>query len=258
MADFPSMPLWTDAYIGDTQHLTNEEHGVYLRLLMFAWRTQDCSLPNDDKRLAIMVGVTGGKWAKLKPTIMEFWALDGDVWRQKKLTKERAYAEKMRAQKVAAGRASAKAKALKDNDAELTAVPTAGATAEQLPIPIPTVNEDTNVSSPQKKPARRKSRMREDAAISEGQYRAAGKRGLSSREAEAQFQKFKNDAIAKGKAFVCWDRAFVTWLDSPYFRLILSNLTPINGGQNESPRNADRLQRIVTAAAEGTSGQGWG
>lgn len=32
MAEFPALPLWTDAYIGDTAHLTNEEHGVYLRL----------------------------------------------------------------------------------------------------------------------------------------------------------------------------------------------------------------------------------
>lgn len=93
MADFPALPLWTDAYIADTTHLTNEEHGVYLRLLMFAWRSPGCSLPDDDHRIAIMVGVTPKKWATLKPTIMAFWRLEQGFWVQKKLTAQRVFVE---------------------------------------------------------------------------------------------------------------------------------------------------------------------
>lgn len=255
MADFPQMPLWTDAYIGDTQHLTNEEHGVYLRLLMFAWRSPDCSLPADDKRIAIMVGLTPGRWAKLKPTIMAFWWLDGNAWRQKKLTKERAYAEKKRKQKISAGKASAEAKSRKSNDTETTDVGadvvTESATAEQLPNPnpIPTV-EEGKPSSPRK----RKTRIKETDEISDGQIKAAAKRNLSLIEAEAQFQRFKNDALAKGKTFLDWDRAFVTWLDSPYFKPI----TTINGGHHDAPSKADRLQRTIAAAAAGTSREDWG
>lgn len=131
MAEFPSMPLLTDAYIADTQHLTNEEHGVYFRLLMFAWRTKTCSLPNDDKRLATMVGVTAGKWAKLKPIIMGFWSLENEQWTQKKQLSQRAFVEKSRKQKSFAGKASAKAKSLKTKDQDLTAAPTAKPTARQ-------------------------------------------------------------------------------------------------------------------------------
>jgi hypothetical protein len=43
MAEFPALPLWTDAYLGDTRHLSQSEHGAYLLLLITAWRTPNCS-----------------------------------------------------------------------------------------------------------------------------------------------------------------------------------------------------------------------
>lgn len=137
MAEFPALPLFTDAYIADTAHLTNEEHGVYLRLLMFAWRTKTCSLPDDDARLALMVGVTKGKWAKIKPQIMSFWDMSDDGWKQKKLSSQRDFVEKNREQKRIAGKASARAKSLQSLDVSATAEPTAEPTARQQPIPIP-------------------------------------------------------------------------------------------------------------------------
>lgn len=91
---------------------------------------------------------------------------------------------------------------------------------------------------------KKKTRIPENAVISEAQIRAAAKRGHSLPEAEAQFQRFKNDALAKGKLFLCWDRAFVTWLDSPYFKPI----TAINGGQNEHSKPDPTLDAIAIAA----------
>ncbi|MBN9031632.1 MAG: hypothetical protein BGO05_20805 [Rhizobiales bacterium 63-7] len=141
MADFPALSLWTDAYIADTQHLTNEEHGVYLRLLMFAWRSKECGLPDDDRRLALMVGVGAKKWAALKPVVMSFWTLKGGLWTQKRLTAERDFVERRCEQKRAAGFASSKAKALKRNNVTPTAVAeplvTEVPTDRQQPIPTP-------------------------------------------------------------------------------------------------------------------------
>jgi len=148
MAQFPILPIWTDAYIADTQHLTNEEHGVYLRLLMFAWRTVECALPDDDRRLALMVGVTAKKWAALKPVVMKFWMLSEGAWTQKKLTAEREKVERTREQKVAAGFASSRSKGLKNNDRASTAVvqplPTAHPTADQLSISISTEEDKSS------------------------------------------------------------------------------------------------------------------
>ena len=89
MAEFPYLPLWTDAYLADTVHLTNEEHGIYLRLLMAAWRTVDCALPMDDRRLARTVGLSLNEWAAVKETILEFFTLEDGRYKQKRLFRER-------------------------------------------------------------------------------------------------------------------------------------------------------------------------
>ena len=33
----PSLPLFTDTFSAETVHLSNEEVGIYIRLLCFAW-----------------------------------------------------------------------------------------------------------------------------------------------------------------------------------------------------------------------------
>lgn len=101
MSDLPMMPLFVDAYRTDTTHLTVEEHGAYLLLMMEAWRRPTCALPDDDKLICRMLGITPARWAKLKPTVMGFWDYDGRSkhWVQKRMRKERDYVEKNRAKK---------------------------------------------------------------------------------------------------------------------------------------------------------------
>lgn len=116
MTAFPSLPLFTDAYIADTTHLTMEEHGAYLRLLMFAWRSKGCRLPNDDVKLARMLGISTARWLKLKPTVMDFWTLVGGFWSQRRLTKEHAFVTEKVKKRRAAGKLGGRPKSLIDND----------------------------------------------------------------------------------------------------------------------------------------------
>lgn len=88
MAEFPALPLWTDAYLADTTHLTAIEHGAYLLLLMAMWRTGDCRLPNDDRALARYAKVNAGQWSRMKATIMAFFKVDGDHIIQGRLSDE--------------------------------------------------------------------------------------------------------------------------------------------------------------------------
>ena len=85
------LPLFGSDYLADTRHLTTEEHGAYLLLMMAAWRQDDCGLPLDDKKLARIVGLTVRKWDAIKGTILEFWSVENGRIYQGRLRKEHTF-----------------------------------------------------------------------------------------------------------------------------------------------------------------------
>jgi uncharacterized protein YdaU (DUF1376 family) len=120
MAEFPAMPLWTDAYLGDTSHLTTIEHGAYLLLLIAMWRTSEKRLPSDDKLLARYARCTAGQWARMKPILMAFFKANGGFITQSRLTDE-ANAVRQHSRKQSD---KAKARWLKDKETpDAAAVP---------------------------------------------------------------------------------------------------------------------------------------
>lgn len=107
MAEFPAMPLWTDAYLGDTRHLTTFEHGAYLLLLIVAWRSPEGTLPDDDRTLARYAGCTRAQWARIAPTIRAFFKVENGRLLQSRLNDERKAVRQKRESQAANGRASA-------------------------------------------------------------------------------------------------------------------------------------------------------
>lgn len=89
MAEFVAMPLWTDAYLGDTTHLSTLEHGAYLLLLITAWRTRDGKLPNNDKLLAKYSRLSDAQWKRIKPVLEPFFKVTSSNWMQGRLMDER-------------------------------------------------------------------------------------------------------------------------------------------------------------------------
>lgn len=101
MAEFPSLPLFTDALIADTNHLSHEEFGLYMRVLILMWRTPGCRIPNDknwiEKRLAYAAaGPLFSNYNKIEETLSEFCQCDGNWWTQKRLSKEYEYVKNQR------------------------------------------------------------------------------------------------------------------------------------------------------------------
>lgn len=68
----PFMQLYVADYLGDTRHLTTEQHGAYLLLLMTMWRS-DGVLPDDDRKLARIAGCTVSRWSKIKDDVLAFF-----------------------------------------------------------------------------------------------------------------------------------------------------------------------------------------
>lgn len=242
-------PLWVDAFQRDTQHLAADEVGAYMLILMAMWTRETCDFPDDDRRLAAVSRVSTRLWkSRIGPVIREFLTAENGSLVSQRLRKEAAYTERQCTEQSNRKKGEKTPKALKRNKQASTADISTDATTDipaeqptQLPN-YPTV-EDTDVSSsPNLK--KRKTRIPENAVISEAQIRAATKRGHSIPEAEAQFEKFKNDALAKGKLFLDWDRAFVTWLDSEYFRPVYPKHTSTPGGDHDNRDSTSRTNPV--------------
>lgn len=92
MAEFPALPLFTDAILADCSHLSDAEMGRYIRILMLMWRAPNCRIPNDEVWLARKFGRTVEIYAKeIKPLLKEFCKSTGNWYTQKRLMKEFKY-----------------------------------------------------------------------------------------------------------------------------------------------------------------------
>lgn len=148
MAEFPALPIFTDAFIADTIHLNAIQTGAYFMLLMVAWRTKSCTLPDDDSRLAAFARMDKRTWNTHKSVIMSFWHKDenGDFY-QKRLRDERKFAEDRRNQAVQAGKASALKRKERHSTGVITERQQKGNNPKPLPKPSYT-SDDKGVDNP--------------------------------------------------------------------------------------------------------------
>ena len=109
------MPLYVADYLGDTQHLTVEQHGAYMLLLMAMWRSGG-RLPADAQKIARIVRMTPARWLKISDDIMAFFEVDGGEITQKRLAAEIEKASEKHQRRVSAGSKGGIAKSLKNKD----------------------------------------------------------------------------------------------------------------------------------------------
>lgn len=137
------MPLWIGAYLADTQHLTRDEHGGYFLLLMAYWRAK-APLTDDDKRLAAIVKASTKEWKALRPTLSEFFQIDGGLWRHSRV--ERELADAMNRKIKASGKAKAAAEKRwsgEQNPVDKDAPSIAPSNAQAMPGTCPTTSTTT-------------------------------------------------------------------------------------------------------------------
>ena len=207
MTNTPFMQLYIADYLADTQHLTTEQNGAYLLLLMTMWRSGG-SLPNDEKKLARIARVSLKRWHMIADEVMEFFDVDGDVITQKRLVEELQKAVSKSEKRKTSGRLGGEAKSLKNNKPPL-------ANASDLPkhsseSDIRDIKKDTNVSS--KKGCRLPEDFQPDFSI-------AIKEGFTEQQAQKLFANFKDYWTAKtGKDATKrdWQATWRNWVRSPF------------------------------------------
>jgi hypothetical protein len=81
------MQLYTSDYLADTAHLTTEEHGAYLLLLMNYWQ-RGKPLDNTDGRLAHVARLSAERWKAVEPILAEFFMIEGTTWVQARIERD--------------------------------------------------------------------------------------------------------------------------------------------------------------------------
>lgn len=202
----PFMQLYVADYLGDTRHLTTEQHGAYLLLLMTMWRA-DGYLPNDAKKLARIAGCTPSRWSKIADDVMAFFDVDGDQIFNKRLMFELEKASEKSIKRAEAGTKGGHAKARKTLNAPV-------ANASRLPKHSSEPEPETEETSssvvplpPKPKPSRR---APEDWSPKETTLSTLMAEGYDSGSLERALAMVRDHEFAKPKTD--WDATYRIWV----------------------------------------------
>lgn len=106
------MPLHVRKYLGDTMHLSRDQHGAYLLLLMAYWM-RGGPLPGNDSELATIVRASTSEWRRLKVVLAPYFNTENGHWSQKRADQELARAVSLTESRTTAGHLGGKASAAK-------------------------------------------------------------------------------------------------------------------------------------------------
>lgn len=94
----PWMPFYVGDYLAKTTHLTTEQHGAYLLLLLHYWANG--SLPKDENQLMAIAKLEPSKWYSNRMAIANFFDKD---WRNKRMEDELVRARNLSEKRALAG-----------------------------------------------------------------------------------------------------------------------------------------------------------
>ena len=105
MATLPYIQLYVSDYLADTMHLTAEEHGAYMLLIMNYWQTEK---PIPKNRLQGVTRMFNDRWDSVQQTLNEFFEIDenGD-WFHKRIQQDLQKVKEKSKQASEAGKKSA-------------------------------------------------------------------------------------------------------------------------------------------------------
>ena len=254
MGSPPFMQLYIADYLGDTRHLTTEQHGAYLLLMMTMWR-QGGSLPNDASKLARIAGVSPRRWHLISDDVMAFFDIDGDQITQKRLVEEYQKCVSISEKRSVSGKAGGISKSLKNNNTGL-------ANAKQMPKhtqisdiikednpSLPTVDRSPSQKSTSEKSEKsRGATLPDDWSPKDRHFSLAEELGGDEAFVRKQAEAMRDWALGNQNRQVArksdWDRTFNGWLRR--------ELEKRGSWSARSPpsRRSDEKQSWISALAE--------
>lgn len=250
MAQLPVMPLYTDALLGDTLHLSAAEFGVYILLLVAMWRSGG-SLPDDDVVLRRIARTTANNWPRIRAAVSPLLHIEGGRISQKRLAAEFEKTAQRHARNVEKGRKGGKKrldnlltqreaglltggeanllpqedthsapKSLENNDAPQVGLDAGSKQntppASSIHIHIQDREERETIVSPKKDAsAKRGTRLAEDWKPSENERLWAASKGCSEARIAREAEAFRNFWIAKpgqGGVKLDWSATWRNWI----------------------------------------------
>ena len=113
MTSLPYLQLYTSDYLADTAHLTTEEHGAYLLLIMNYWQ-RGKPLDNTDNRLAHVARLTDERWKAVETVLSQFFQIDGQIWFHSRIERDLAAVREKSDRASYAGKRSAVQRSLNE------------------------------------------------------------------------------------------------------------------------------------------------
>lgn len=139
------MPVFIGDYLADTTHLTTQQHGAYMLMLMTAWKMEG-KLPNDDEQLAAICRMNQEDWQKSKRLLLAFFSVGDGFITQKRLLDEFNKSQRNRNSKSENGKLGGRPK--KQNESEEKPNGKASGKLDETPSPSPSPSDKTNNKKP--------------------------------------------------------------------------------------------------------------
>jgi uncharacterized protein YdaU (DUF1376 family) len=184
-------------------------------LLLVAWRSPDCRLPQDDARLARYARCSTRRWRAIKDVILPFFSIDEDGFLvQKKLSKVRLALRLRASVNRENGAKGGRPKSLKNNDTENPNGSVSDNPNHNRKKPsISKGNKEKEIPNGISK--KKGSRLPEDWHPNESHDILRIKLGFGVDEARTELSKFRDYWLSKAgqqATKLDWDRTFNNWL----------------------------------------------
>lgn len=102
-------PFFIGDYLSDTMHLTTEEHGAYMLLIMAYWKNGG-PLADKQNSLCSITRLHGDAWSNAQAVLEEFFSIENGFWIHSRIDEELKKARALKAKKVEKARKAAAAR----------------------------------------------------------------------------------------------------------------------------------------------------